>query len=96
MMNAAKVLEGCLQFVQRDYTTCEVHNRGLYGTPTFHATYCSGSAEREHSLSPQVCSDEGRGVRVEVGRGVRVEVGFCNIVLHFCIMLHLVVARSLQ
>ena len=35
-------------------------------------------------------------MRVEVGRGVRVEVGFCNIVLHFCIMLHLVVARSLQ
>ena len=70
-MNAAKVLEGCLQFVQRDYTTCEVHNRGLYGTPTFHATYCSGSAEREHSLSPRVCSDEGRGVRGEVGRGVR-------------------------
>ena len=74
------IREGCSQLVQRDYT-CEVHHRGQYGTPTFPTTYISGGAERQCSLSPWVCTGEGRGVRFGVGTGVWVDFGI--LVLYF-------------
>ena len=51
--------------------------------------YISGDAERKRSLSPRVCTGEGRGVRFEVGTGVWVDIGVIVLylfVINFCCM----------